>query len=68
MNARTGSLPWDLSGRAKTPEEYKTWLEKRAREQAKEQDMTRKPDVWEWALFIWPVTIALAGLLIWWIW
>ena len=25
----------------------------------------RKSDVWEWALFGWPVTIALAGLLAW---
>ena len=36
MNARTGSLPWDLSGRTKTLEETKAWLEKLAREQAKE--------------------------------
>ncbi len=33
MNARTGSLPWDLTGRALSPEQFKAWLEQRAREQ-----------------------------------
>lgn len=29
MNARTGSLPWNLSGRTKSPEEMEEWWKAR---------------------------------------
>ena len=44
-----------------------TWQEVRDDEPiySPEQRDGRKSDVLDWALFGWPVTIALAGLLIW---
>ncbi len=46
-----------------------TWKEVRDDEPiySPEQGDGRKSDVWDWALFGWPVTIVLGFGLIWWV-